>query len=75
MNLTKEEHQAIATVGNVPINIDGIDCVLVRADIFERLRSLLTKGIDDPRAAYPAILRAWDAEDNPADYEEYRDQA
>ena len=25
-----------------------------------------------PRDAYPAILRVWDKDDNPADYEVYR---
>jgi hypothetical protein len=76
MILTKEEHQAITTIGNVPVNVDGIDCVLVRADIFERLRDILAAGnSDDPRAAYPAVLRAWDQDDNPADYEDYRNLA
>ena len=76
MILTKEEHQAITSVGNVPVTVDGIDCVLVRADVFERVRSLLAAGGgEDPRSAYPAVLRAWDQDDNPADYEEYRDQA
>jgi len=73
MTLTKEEQLAIASGENVSVTVDGIRCVLVRAEVFERVRDLLSA--DDPRLAYPAILRAWDDGGDPADYEEYRDLA
>ena len=75
MTLTNEEHQAIAGIGNVRITVDGIDCFLVRADIFERVRNILSaESSEDPHSTYPAILRAWDQDGSPDDYEDYRDQ-
>ncbi|HEV3005024.1 MAG TPA: hypothetical protein VGX78_11215 [Pirellulales bacterium] len=41
MTLTNEQHAAITTVGNVEITVDGIECVLVRSDLFDRIRNLL----------------------------------
>jgi hypothetical protein len=41
MTLTQEQRAAIEGAGNVRLCVDGMDCVLVRADVFERLQSVL----------------------------------
>ena len=41
MTLTNEQRAAITTAGNVRINVDGIDCVLVRSDIYDRVSNVL----------------------------------
>jgi hypothetical protein len=76
MDLTKEEHQAIASTGNVRVTVDGVACVLVRADLFDKVCNLLAvQNADDPRGSYPAVLRTWDAAGSPLDAEIYQDLA
>src|SRR5437899_2574310 len=41
MTLTNDQRAAITTAGNVRMTVDGIECVLVRSDLFDRLRSVL----------------------------------
>jgi hypothetical protein len=41
VTLTKEQHATITATGNVRITVDGIECVLVRSDIFDRVRNIL----------------------------------
>lgn len=41
MTLTSDQRAAIETNGSVPLSVDGLDCVLVRSDIFDRVRGLL----------------------------------
>ena len=41
MILTKEQRTAIETTGNVRISVDGIECVLVRSDVFDRVQTVL----------------------------------
>ena len=41
MTLTNEQRSVILSKGNLPITVDGVDCVLVRTDVFNRLKSLL----------------------------------
>ncbi len=40
MTLTKEQHLVFETKGNLPITVDGIECVLLRSDVFNRLSGL-----------------------------------
>lgn len=42
MTLIKEQRAAIEAAGNVPITADGINCVLVRSDVFARMQDLLS---------------------------------
>ena len=37
MQLTKEQQQAIVSGENVHISVEGLDCVLIRSDVFERI--------------------------------------
>lgn len=41
MTLTTDQRAAIEEAGSVPVSVDGLDCVLIRSDIFNRLRCLL----------------------------------
>ena len=41
MNLTSDQRSAIETTGSVSVSVDGLECVLVRSDLFDRVRSLL----------------------------------
>jgi hypothetical protein len=41
MTLTKEQLATIATAGNVRVTVEGIECVLVRSDVFDRVRNIL----------------------------------
>ena len=41
MNLTKEQHATIVNAGNLRITVDGIECVLVRSDVFDRVCNVL----------------------------------
>lgn len=76
MTLTKEEQLTIASGGNVAVTIDGIRCVLVRADFFERARRMIAGEMgDDPRLTYASVLRAWDVGADAAEHDLYRDLA
>ena len=52
MTLTKEEREAIERAGMVAVTIDGIDCVVVRADLYRQVRAVLTNKLhhDELRA-------------------------
>ncbi|HJT31393.1 MAG TPA: hypothetical protein VJ783_05035 [Pirellulales bacterium] len=41
MTLTNDQHLAMAEAGNIRLTVDGIECVLVRSDIFDRVRAIL----------------------------------
>jgi hypothetical protein len=41
MTLSEEQRAAIEGTGNVPMVVDGIDCILGRTDIFGRIRGVL----------------------------------
>ncbi|HUQ68151.1 MAG TPA: hypothetical protein VM165_01435 [Planctomycetaceae bacterium] len=79
MTLTSE--QAAAVKDGEPIRVTppevGADCVLVRADVYDRVRSLVETGGDfQPRETYPAVLKALDQiDESPEQYLEYLSQA
>ena len=41
MELTLEQHEALANGGNVRLTVDGLDCVVLRSDIFERVSKII----------------------------------
>ena len=41
MTLTLEQQKALASGGNVRLTVDGVDCVVLRSDIFERVSLIL----------------------------------
>ena len=73
MTFTVQQREAVETGGTVPINIDGIDCVVVRADIFNQLKKVVE--YDDrelqPEQFYPAVVEAWDSDGSPQDAKDY----
>ena len=52
MTLTKEQREVVETGGTVPMTIEGIECVVLRADVFQKVRTVLTDGLshDELRA-------------------------
>ena len=75
MVLTNEQVQALK--GGEPVTLSppevGYECVLVRADVFQRVQQLVLHPEEfDPRDVYPAILKAWDSVGSPDDGEPYR---
>jgi hypothetical protein len=74
MSFTKEQREAVETSGSVPMVIDGIECVVLRADIHAKLKNVIDYNDSEmsPEEAYPAILAAWDAAGSPQDAEDYR---
>lgn len=41
MTLTEEQRAALEGTGNLRMVVDGFDCVLVRADVYDRIRGVL----------------------------------
>jgi hypothetical protein len=74
MTFTPEQRQAVEANGTVPMTIDGIDCVVLRADLYQRVKQAIDYEDSDlePEKAYPAILEAWDSEGSPQDAEDYK---
>jgi hypothetical protein len=75
MNLTIEQIEAVKE--GEPVRVAGseigIDCVLLRADVYERVKNLI-HGVSELRDTYPAVLKALDAsDDSPEQYLEYLD--
>jgi hypothetical protein len=64
MKFTKAEREAVETSGTVPMTIDGIECVILRADLYARVKRIIEydDGEMNPEDAYPAVLEAWDAD-------------
>ncbi len=54
-----------------PIRVmaEGVEMVILRADVYDRVKRVLEADEIDPRDTYAAVLRAWDQDDNPKDYE------
>ena len=76
MNLTTEQIEAIKVGETVRVADSeiGMDCVVVRADIYENATSLINVGIN-PRDMYPAVLKALDScDESPDQYLEYLDE-
>ncbi len=76
MNLTIEQIEAIKEGESVRVaNSEiGMDCVVVRADIYENVKNLINDGVD-PRDMYPSVLKVQDACDDSLDqYLEYLDE-
>ena len=41
MELTHEQHEAVASGGNVRVTFGDLECVVMRSDIFERVSKVL----------------------------------
>jgi hypothetical protein len=67
MNLSHEQMQALDSGQAVPVTIDGKRCVVVREEVYDRVKRVIDYGEMDPEEAYPAILEAWDSVGCPDD--------
>jgi hypothetical protein len=69
MNLTDQQIQSLATGTPVPIVIGGTRCILIREDVFDRVKKVIEYDSSeiDPEEAYPAILEAWHSVGSPDD--------
>lgn len=69
MELSADQVQAVERGEAVPITVEQTPCVLIRADIYDRVRSML-----DIEATYPLIdetfQEGWEAP-GMADYDRY----
>ena len=45
MTFTKEQRAAVETSGTVPMTIDGIECVVLRADLYDKVRTVISDGL------------------------------
>lgn len=65
MVLSDELVEAAKRGETVRVTADDVEIVVLRADLFDSARQ------DDVRMTYPAVLRAWDRDENPDDYADY----
>lgn len=67
MQLTPDQKQAIDNGQPVTFVIDRIECVVMRRDVFEKVKEGL-----DPEETYPAVLESWDSAGSPSDGDPYK---
>jgi hypothetical protein len=74
MNLTNDQIQALDHGDAVPVLVDGRECVVLRRDIFDRVKGVIEYDEMSPEEAYPAVLAAWDQEEDPGldAYQDYK---
>lgn len=75
MDLTSEAQQAVERGQAIPISVGQTPCVIVRADVYQRVADLLELGEFDPGMGHQAFREAaGDEWDDPAldVYEQYR---
>ena len=71
IELTPEQHQVLAKNGPEPVRVidpaTNAEYVLVRAQVYDRLKTLLSADEEWVRDAYPAAMEvfAWDGWDDP----------
>lgn len=76
MNLTNDQIQALDHGDPVPITVDGRACVVLRRDIYDRVKQVIE--YDDSEMGfeegYLAVLAAWDQEEDPGldAYQDYK---
>jgi hypothetical protein len=66
MDLTSEQVRAIDHGDAVPITIDGRSCVVLREDIYDRVKRVTDFDDSDmsPEETYLAVLAAWDQDED-----------
>jgi hypothetical protein len=73
MNISAEQKQAVESGQAVPLVVDGTACVLIRQDVFDRVKRIVYDDFD-PEETYEAVLKAWDEEEDPGldAYQDYK---
>ena len=74
MDLSNDEIQALDQGDAVSIVVDGRECVVLRRDIYDRVKRVVEYDEMNPEESYPAILAAWDQEKDPGldAYQDYK---
>jgi hypothetical protein len=67
MDLTSQQVEAIDHGAAVPIVVEGRSCVVLRQDVYDRVKRVTDFDDSDisPEETYAAVLAAWDQEDDP----------
>jgi hypothetical protein len=65
MMFTQAQRQALKSGQAVPIDVDGTACVLLRQDLYDRVKTLIDDGDWDFDEIAPAVIEAWDQESDP----------
>ena len=69
MTLTTQQLQAISAGEAIELTIEGTPCVVLRHDVYERVKLAIEPS---PRESYPAVLKVLDAfDESPEQYLEY----
>ena len=63
---TPEERDAVIHGEEVSLDVEGTPCVVVRRDVFDRLKQNPGQVGVDVRGTYAAVMKAWDQEPDPA---------
>jgi hypothetical protein len=63
--INDQQKEAVQDGQPVPFDVDGLACVILRKDVYEKLANLADDGAD-VRGTYSATMRAWDEEPDPA---------
>jgi hypothetical protein len=76
MELTDGEIRAIDEGNAVPVVVDGRPCVVLRSDIYDRVKRIIEYDDSEltPDETYAAVLAAWDQEEDPGldVYQDYK---
>lgn len=74
MDLTNDEMQALDQGRAVPIVLGGRECVVLSRDVYDRVKRVVEYSEMAPEDAYPAVLAAWDQEQDPGlnAYQDYK---
>lgn len=63
MQLTKDQKQSLDEGRAVPLNVDGSECVLLRKDVYERVRRVLQAATRLPAEFMDEQMSEYDAGD------------
>jgi hypothetical protein len=76
MDLTSEQVRAIDHGDAVPVTVDGRSCVVLRQDVYDRVKRVTDFDDSDmsPEETYLAVLAAWDQDEDPGldAYQDYK---
>ncbi len=76
MDLTSDQVLAIDHGDAVPVVIDGRSCVVLRQEVYDRVKRVIAWDDSDlgPEDTYAAVVAAWDQEEDPGldAYQDYK---
>lgn len=73
MTLSADQLKALQSGSLVPLTLDGTDCVALHKDLYDKVKGLIYDDSEmDPRETYPAVLSAWDQDNNTDNYANYK---